>query len=215
MLHVRTLEGVMGANVGDWIIKGVQGEFYPCKPDIFAATYEPADAPPSAPVPGERPAGWTAAELLADLKDRTERDMVELERVAANDTPLRRNRTLGKLAGLALVADWLRSYDSLPPAPPSGERDGAGEVVLAAEVVVGDAIFASYHAPRVGGNCWGGKEELVCAWVVVNEIKHHTDTTVTLLSSPEDSPEHHRWVEYPLAAPLVRRRTPPTGDGAR
>ena len=31
------------ASVGDWIIKGVQGEFYPCKPDIFAATYEPAD----------------------------------------------------------------------------------------------------------------------------------------------------------------------------
>lgn len=29
--------------VGDWVIKGVQGEFYPCKPDIFEATYEPAD----------------------------------------------------------------------------------------------------------------------------------------------------------------------------
>ena len=39
---VRTLEGTMTANVGDWIIKGIKGEFYPCKPDIFAATYEPA-----------------------------------------------------------------------------------------------------------------------------------------------------------------------------
>ncbi|WP_281783763.1 hypothetical protein [Sinimarinibacterium flocculans] len=37
---VHTLEGPMRVNVGDWIIKGVQGEFYPCKPDIFAATYE-------------------------------------------------------------------------------------------------------------------------------------------------------------------------------
>jgi hypothetical protein len=37
---IRTLEGTMDADVGDWIIKGVQGEFYPCKPDIFAATYE-------------------------------------------------------------------------------------------------------------------------------------------------------------------------------
>ena len=36
-------EGVMTANVGDWIIKGVKGEFYPCKPDIFEATYEPAE----------------------------------------------------------------------------------------------------------------------------------------------------------------------------
>lgn len=32
----------MTAQIGDYIIKGVQGEFYPCKPDIFAATYEPA-----------------------------------------------------------------------------------------------------------------------------------------------------------------------------
>jgi hypothetical protein len=40
-LHIHTLEGTMHASEGDWIIKGVQGEFYPCKPDIFAATYEP------------------------------------------------------------------------------------------------------------------------------------------------------------------------------
>jgi hypothetical protein len=39
-LIIPTLEGDMQANVDDWIIKGVQGEFYPCKPDIFAATYE-------------------------------------------------------------------------------------------------------------------------------------------------------------------------------
>lgn len=39
-LEIRTLEGPMRANLGDWIIRGVQGEFYPCKPDIFAATYE-------------------------------------------------------------------------------------------------------------------------------------------------------------------------------
>lgn len=40
---ISTLEGVMIANVGDWIIRGVSGEFYPCKPDIFAATYEPVE----------------------------------------------------------------------------------------------------------------------------------------------------------------------------
>ena len=42
-LAVHTLEGTMWASPGDWIIKGVQGEFYPCKPDIFAATYEAAE----------------------------------------------------------------------------------------------------------------------------------------------------------------------------
>ena len=46
-LKIFTLEGPMMASVGDWIIKGVKGEFYACKPDIFAATYEPAAAQPS------------------------------------------------------------------------------------------------------------------------------------------------------------------------
>ena len=39
--EISTLEGVMLARPGDMIIKGVAGEFYPCKPDVFAATYEP------------------------------------------------------------------------------------------------------------------------------------------------------------------------------
>jgi len=42
-LGIQTLEGVAYASPGDWIIRGVKGEFYPCKPDIFEATYEPAD----------------------------------------------------------------------------------------------------------------------------------------------------------------------------
>ncbi len=37
---IKTLEGDMRVSIGDWIIKGVKGEFYPCKPDIFEATYE-------------------------------------------------------------------------------------------------------------------------------------------------------------------------------
>lgn len=40
--NIKTLEGTMFASPGDWIIRGVKGELYPCKPDIFAATYEPA-----------------------------------------------------------------------------------------------------------------------------------------------------------------------------
>lgn len=38
---IMTLEGIMHVSPGDWVIRGVQGEFYPCKPDIFDATYEP------------------------------------------------------------------------------------------------------------------------------------------------------------------------------
>ena len=43
-IFILTLEGRMRADIGDWIIKGVKGEFYPCKPDIFEATYEQVSA---------------------------------------------------------------------------------------------------------------------------------------------------------------------------
>ena len=62
-LIIHTLEGEHHASPGDYIIKGVNGEFYPCKPDIFAKTYEPATLTPTnewvsveerLPEPGER-----------------------------------------------------------------------------------------------------------------------------------------------------------------
>lgn len=40
-ISIRTLEGTMTASIGDYIIRGVKGEYYPCKPDIFEATYDP------------------------------------------------------------------------------------------------------------------------------------------------------------------------------
>lgn len=42
-LEIETLEGIMYASPGDWIITGVNGEKYPCKPDIFEKTYEPVN----------------------------------------------------------------------------------------------------------------------------------------------------------------------------
>ena len=62
-VRIQTLEGIHHASVGDFIIKGIRGEFYPCKPDIFAKTYESASlTPPNEwvsvydrlPEPGER-----------------------------------------------------------------------------------------------------------------------------------------------------------------
>jgi hypothetical protein len=46
---VMTLEGDMAIGVGDFVIRGVKGEFYPCKPDIFYATYEPVSDTPDVP----------------------------------------------------------------------------------------------------------------------------------------------------------------------
>jgi len=42
-LKIFTLEGSLKSSIGDYIIRGVSGEFYPCKPDIFHKTYEPAE----------------------------------------------------------------------------------------------------------------------------------------------------------------------------
>jgi len=46
-IQIVTMEGVMRADIGDWIIKGVKNELYSCKPDIFEKTYEPVESPPS------------------------------------------------------------------------------------------------------------------------------------------------------------------------
>jgi len=54
-VNIETLEGVMSANLNDWIIRGVHGELYPCKPDIFAATYD-------AELPGDEPLQSTTLE---------------------------------------------------------------------------------------------------------------------------------------------------------
>ncbi len=45
-LRIKTLEGLLIVSLWDWVIKGVKGEFYPCKPDIFELTYEPASQGP-------------------------------------------------------------------------------------------------------------------------------------------------------------------------
>jgi hypothetical protein len=47
VLVIETLEGDMVALEEDWVIKGVKGEFYPCKPDVFEATYEKVDDAPN------------------------------------------------------------------------------------------------------------------------------------------------------------------------
>lgn len=59
-LIIPTLEGNMTAHINDWIIKGVNGEFYPCKPDIFAKTYETPELPLNT---GEQE-GWIRVEKL-------------------------------------------------------------------------------------------------------------------------------------------------------
>lgn len=53
LFRILTLEGWLYVTPGDWVIKGVKGEFYPCKPDVFAATYTDASIPMHTLPPGE------------------------------------------------------------------------------------------------------------------------------------------------------------------
>ena len=71
---IETLEGVMEAKPGDWIIRGVKGELYPCKPDIFAATYEPVDS--QKPAPGAAHAGYST---MAPHQQRVVDELAELD----------------------------------------------------------------------------------------------------------------------------------------
>lgn len=75
-LIIKTLEGTMTAEDGDWIIRGVKGEFYPCKPDIFEATYEPADISADVDSIGELD---TAHRQMHARNERLEKELAEKE----------------------------------------------------------------------------------------------------------------------------------------
>lgn len=78
-LDIETLEGTMHASVGDYIITGVRGEQYPCKPDIFEQTYEPADAPTVSP--------WHRVESKEDLPKESGTYIVYLRQGTKVETP--------------------------------------------------------------------------------------------------------------------------------
>lgn len=65
-MEIDTLEGRMRAEVGDWIIEGIKGEVYPCKPDIFEATYEAVD------LSGEPPTSKQASQSGPSLPEGEE-----------------------------------------------------------------------------------------------------------------------------------------------
>jgi len=107
LLSINTLEGKMWASEGDWIIRGVKGEFYPCKPDIFAATYEPAT--PQPPVPPS-----PAIELLRQVYWRSPETAEWMDLNEAIADLLRRN-------------GGIHTDRPVPPAPaPSTPGEGAG-----------------------------------------------------------------------------------------
>ena len=88
-LRIPTLEGMMVANTGDYIIKGVKGEYYPCKPDVFEMTYESVDTS-------------TQQENIYTEEDMMEYSVwVEIE----SNSALGRNRT-----SKDLLSEWVKQH---------------------------------------------------------------------------------------------------------
>lgn len=112
---IHTLEGDMTAEPGDWIITGVKGEKYPCKPDIFEATYERADATPG-------PLSAEDATVLAELE------------IWSVKSPYIRNKL-----------DYLRGRLSSKPAPPTSEERTILHTELKSLVERRDSDFHSRH----------------------------------------------------------------------
>jgi hypothetical protein len=113
-LTIRTLEGDHLASAGDWIIRGVKGEFYPCKPDIFAATYETAE-----PVMASLPNRFTNISYevtAAQWKGKVTPEIRSLFRdteirVKPSGSPLLVVPTAVNEDALANVGDWIIRYD--------------------------------------------------------------------------------------------------------
>ena len=71
-LRIPTLEGIMVANTGDYIIRGVKGEYYPCKPDIFEMTYELASTLPQQEISDEESQVFDTENLTVPIDARDE-----------------------------------------------------------------------------------------------------------------------------------------------
>ena len=106
-LVIKTLEGHMRASPGDWIIKGVKGEFYPCKPDIFEQTYE------SAALPAVRPDA-----RIEQYEEAYQYALHLAEALRKNYPPNPDFRFLGDLVGLLTQIDNMVAGLSQPAVRP-------------------------------------------------------------------------------------------------
>src|SRR6185437_11324852 len=96
--EIDTLEGPLRCIPGDYVIRGIKGEFYPCKPDIFEATYEPAEASAKHPV-------------VTDARQTLSRESYDLLQKAASLARLREANKEGDNLAWLVVKLWLAVTD--------------------------------------------------------------------------------------------------------
>lgn len=126
-LIIHTLEGDHHASPGDYIIKGVNGEFYPCKPDIFAKTYEPATlTPPNEPMTLEQLREMDGEPVYLIVDDGYE----PLEMWALIDVPEKDHivliNNIGGRSAYYSDDDLERDHITVYRRPPEGKEDKYG-----------------------------------------------------------------------------------------
>lgn len=142
-LYIPTLEGTMKANPGDWIIRGIKGEFYPCKPDIFAATYELAAERAGAGEPD-----WSGVNDRIDADDEIvatgarfhmERMSDEAIWFSINAIPFMLSASKGKLAWIPQESEWENLSLRAKRAAPLRTTEATGEPSI---VITDDEQYA-------------------------------------------------------------------------
>jgi hypothetical protein len=137
-IDIVTLEGVMHARAGDWVIRGIKGELYPCNPDIFAATYEPGGAV-LMPDPSLRSAWQIVAAYVTEQVSEA-------------------RMTWGLPAAMELLADHFdtRVDEGQPPACPPTGSTAAGWKPIATAPKDGYLLlwFGGSEMPRVEIGQW-------------------------------------------------------------
>jgi hypothetical protein len=156
--EIDTLEGTMRADEGDWIIRGVKGEVYPCKPDIFAATYEPA----AVASPPERAPGAAGGAL----DDEDEALLADLDAMAYA-TPLAGR----KGTAIRRAADRLRALLAAQPAAPDARGDEAVLTVLRDRDLTHDTIRRLLWKQTAGADLDTGEGCTQAAEAVANWLQ--------------------------------------------
>lgn len=151
-INIRTLEGVMRCNPGDWLIRGINGELYPCKPDIFAATYETVDdgaslratpgnsgmntlSSPPEPIGGEAGDEPEASPMADEPRDaRIERQQQEALMLLreGNGSALGRKVQVRIANYIAVLEARVRQAGLATPQPPSTPEGEAVRVAITA-----------------------------------------------------------------------------------
>lgn len=141
-IDIETLEGTMHASDGDWIIKGIKGEFYPCKPDIFEATY-------ARELDRQAPGEWVGVIAQAPHADvewtEAGHNLPVGTRLYAAPQPPAQEQ--GEEYDLPLIQDMLNQFaDALE----AGELDGAGLYTEASIREQADLVCAANNAEAAG-----------------------------------------------------------------